>query len=1147
MEGDSVSTWSRLENPASTGPDMLVDTTGPLTPPPHTDSPPSPLPPTSSTEHQQNGSSNNAQCCGRDMLGCLPPKVIKRILYVVDANGFASLVLLNKEWRRVSDLPELYRHHLDGCIGGVLVNEDAPRPWASEDLYQLKRRFAQEARRNLFESFLRPQKTLVNLISVSASSSSAFPQGEAFQFAFSANGRQLLALSSSRILVIGLSTNPLSVRYELKTLRRPVTATILDDASLLAVVSSNHQVNIYRLEDGNVRLIQVITLDEVPRTITLSPEGAVLAIAYDGGIEVHALGQNSLATDRRAVRCFDIDVLSFSRDGLMLVGSSTNASDTKMVSISPPLYTDLDSEIPSTELQSRMWTTQILFPDINVGYNNMAIVPSTTSDQGSTWIVGYDAELKVFRLGQIDDAQGGAVYFVGPGADGARKEPGPSLLPAASCNGEVLALGFQRSGVWLYGIPNIADRSPTTNLVWEQNWNTKPACTNSQRLNKVVKPPSYLVHGCTLSSMTDVMVTKWVGNTTQGAPGNHDSHRLVAAAPGGVNSILGKMGNDQVPTDGGRIMIFDFERSPTDGKTVDITIEVGEVEPTPLPERDSNLDVEVELERRRTQVNRRGRGLGRTRNAVIGRSATLARHRASIDSTYEPTAPTGIHRTSISQPNSPTDGNLTIDFQSVDSPYSNTQPRSQDILSRAATAAAGNRGRPRYQSSGSFGTRRALVPHESDADNWVPPPPPYTPDAEGPLPEHIRRTLLPSMTEPLPGGTGSNSSPTLRRSQTSRFGSMTQNVTQRIGPSIGRMGSLSVGTLSRIRRPSEARNEESPIEANDVPHHPPSSSRRGPSDGSHTRNTSSDNRPMDQQVQPVGRSSLIPSNLARQIDARGAVRPNVTVPAPRLITTPHGPVPMRDFSPSAFSYVPPGETNPRRRSYLSGAALQERLDRPTPPTPLESPQSPINPPRVIGRNGPTHHLVSDQMSPPSTTTPPTPPPPQEGSLAGSSAQYNPQRAMEPSSQTLAATPNTSSPLRERLQNGTLPPPRQSSKHPPSRQNTNNMSPIAPKPYAISTPNLLSREPRRMETIYSIRSNQEVRRSRPRSSDIPRRKPVAGTSFFDKHTGRVISSSHSDAGPIGRRMRHEDMRDGMSEWSQPEGEKKKKGGSKCTIM
>lgn len=72
-------------------------------------------------------------------------------------------------------------------------------------------------------------------------------------------------------------------------------------------------------------------------------------------------------------------------------------------------------------------------------------------------------------------------------------------------------------------------------------------------------------------------------------------------------------------------------------------------------------------------------------------------------------------------------------------PYDNQQPRSQMSLARAATVAAVSPANRRHlralpfrplEYSRADGSGQREVPHESDADNWVPPPPAYTAKAE---------------------------------------------------------------------------------------------------------------------------------------------------------------------------------------------------------------------------------------------------------------------------------------------------------------------------------------------------------------------------------------------------------------------------------
>lgn len=89
--------------------------------------------------------------------------------------------------------------------------------------------------------------------------------------------------------------------------------------------------------------------------------------------------------------------------------------------------------------------------------------------------------------------------------------------------------------------------------------------------------------------------------------------------------------------------------------------------------------------------------------------------------------------------------------EALDAPYTHASPRSGTTLRRAATAAAVNRQRnPLPPAAGHVEYRRAdgraEHPHESDADNWVPPPPPYSKeDPVVDLPSFLRHTPIPGI------------------------------------------------------------------------------------------------------------------------------------------------------------------------------------------------------------------------------------------------------------------------------------------------------------------------------------------------------------------------------------------------------------------
>ncbi|KAL2867986.1 F-box domain protein [Aspergillus lucknowensis] len=719
----------------------------------------------------------------------LPRTVIERILYVADASTFASLALLNRKWRRISDSPLLYAHQLSLCPSFALsqkATEDGPTQ--PDDLIFLKRQFFSEIRRNGFDVFFRPHQTLIKLISTSMSSSTAFPHGEAFRFAFSQDAQLILCISSSRIIVLDVASEPAAVKHELKTSRRPLHATILDDGSLLAVVSSSHQVNIYNLSSTEARLIQNLKLNDVPRALAFSPTGGVLAIAYDDMIEVYAIGERALATERRAVRCTGVDSISFSSDGVILLGSSDDPRVGNLVTITVPLYGEPDADFSVKDVQIQMWTTQILFPDTVNNYSLACLLPLHTEGEGS-WILGFDNQLGAYRAIGVNNSGTGTAYFVSPTLEDGLELP-PMMLASSDSQGELVALGFQNSGIWVYGLPDRLDIAPVAQTSGDlqirpgsretRSTDITDLRTNLGRLQRTITRPKVLIKGHRVTDMPGVTAARFVRhNNSMG-----EQRRLAAVAPGGVDRAM--FGEEDVPLDGGRVLLLDFARSVTNGGFTELIIEIGEAEPKLLREPNSSLDVEVELERRRTRLHRGNSAAVMRREAreSYPAASSSSRGRPRRNSFYLSPASSEVGEGEI--PAIP------------DSPYDNTQPRSQDTLRRAATAAAASRRRavnePRHVYPETPVPPIFQIPHESDADNWVPPPPPYTREPTAPLPDYLRRTLLP----PPTGRTraSSNTAETIRRSLSTRF--LTDSSSR---PSLHRLNTVTGQSLaSRMRR-----------------------------------------------------------------------------------------------------------------------------------------------------------------------------------------------------------------------------------------------------------------------------------------------------------------------------------------------------------
>ncbi|ERS99827.1 hypothetical protein HMPREF1624_03192 [Sporothrix schenckii ATCC 58251] len=414
----------------------------------------------------------------------LPDEIIQQILLATDSNAFASLVLLNSKWRTVSQQAHLYAHHLARTPTFLASNykslfnrlkslqqsaQDGSTTAADQQdrhdrlLADLRRAFARQVKRCRFDAYLRPSRTLVRLVSNSISSSSA-PGGEGMQFQASPRGHHLLAYNSSRIYVLDVRSaaapHGVEVVRELKVLRRPAATCIRDDASVLAVLLTEMQVDLYDLQKSPPRRIQSIILDHSPRAIALSPCGSVLAAAYEGGIEVSSLRPGALATDRRAVKCDHVDALAFSFDGTQILGTSVHAAQPNTVILTAPYY-DPGSQMSSDDL-SALWTTSILFPNTSRDCSH-AVLLQDSSREEAFWTFAYDRSFETFRAVRIDDLRNGTTYFTGPiptAASPARLLP--CTLPSASYHGDLVSAGFQGKDIWLYGVPEDLDAVPTS-------------------------------------------------------------------------------------------------------------------------------------------------------------------------------------------------------------------------------------------------------------------------------------------------------------------------------------------------------------------------------------------------------------------------------------------------------------------------------------------------------------------------------------------------------------------------------------------------------------------------------------------------------------------------------------------------------------
>ncbi|KKY38280.1 putative f-box domain-containing protein [Diaporthe ampelina] len=509
----------------------------------------------------------------------LPEEIIQQILEAADPSSFASLILVNSKWRNASQQGRLYALQLMRCPSYSMSHKKPPNG-AQHNLPALRTLFAREVKRNLFDAYLRPNHTIVKIVSNSISSSSC-PGGDGMSFSPSPKGHFLLAYNSSRINIIDLRGPTLKVERELKILRRPAATCVKDDGFLLAVLLTEMQVDLYDLTQRPPRRTQSIILDHSPRTIALSPCGTVLAAAYEGGIEVQSLGSGALPTDRRSVKCDAVDALAFSFDGTQILGTTVQSAQPNTVILTAPYY-DPGSHLSSDNI-SALWTTSILFPNTSRDCSHAVLIQESAHDEAA-YAFTYDRSFETFRAVRIDDLRNGTTYFTGPLPNTPlQAKLIPCTLPAASLCGDLVSAGFQGKEVWLYGVPEDLE------AVSDTSSNNLDVAANPDVVHRRLR--NTFVEGFKVTELSGVSAVKWVA----GFGDSSLKERLVIAAKGAVPAkpITDEDGIDF--EDGGRLTLVDFDYGLEDGRVAEITVEVGLEEPEVLEEEHRDMATEVAI------------------------------------------------------------------------------------------------------------------------------------------------------------------------------------------------------------------------------------------------------------------------------------------------------------------------------------------------------------------------------------------------------------------------------------------------------------------------------------------------------------------------------------------------------------------------
>jgi hypothetical protein len=612
-----------------------------------------------------------------------------------------------------------------------------------------------------------PYRTsVIELVSISATSS-ALP--ESFGLTISSKGRWLVAYSSAALYILLAEELPAfsNVCRAFRIRRKPL-AVAITDVGKYAVLTSSYKIEVYECGDGSPsslyginRKTQTLLLNNEARTIAFSSGGEMVAAGSDQGIEMVGLGMGS-GLNRRQINCGYLETVVFSSDGksLLATAPARKSRTSTFLTISASFDQGfLEEEAVEEQPIGKQWISQLLFPE-KLAARQAVFLPDPSNGQVSE-LIGFNPQSEQFGI--FDTAMkmfNGKTLGIPDDVTWSRSQRFDDTLPAVSKTGLHIATAVrlkESSEIWTYEMSS--------------QWREEDLPSSSLSIANAELTP---IHRLLLPSRGDnappesIICLRWIETS-------ESVERLLAL----INTVNLSMPEDVVPTvapaASGKVMVFDFKQCPTDATQLGlqkVTINLDEFSLTEnLADDDVNLEQEVDIVRRRTQVQRSQQRQRDTSGLPSPRLNQLRRSLSSSSRNGPVTSPSDIDPhsnrprrrrsfSSVSDMSEDTEGGA-IGI-ALDEPYSHSAPRSQFTLTRAATVAQNspaarmhlrtlpNRPLQYRRADGMRASGAREVPHESDADDWVPPPPPYseTPDQPGPnaislaVPEAVRAAVL---------------------------------------------------------------------------------------------------------------------------------------------------------------------------------------------------------------------------------------------------------------------------------------------------------------------------------------------------------------------------------------------------------------------
>ena len=597
--------------------------------------------------------------------------------------------------------------------------------------------------------------------------------------------------------------------------RKPTAVTISDPGHVLAVLWTPHKLDIYSLYAGegsvessrHIALVRSINLSWATSTIAFDPANKLLATGNEEGIELIPVTATGPII-RRQLACSLLSSVAFSDDSKSLIAThfARKGEPTTIISVRTEeegaYADDQDFDLERQDVH-QAWIQKINFSQPLPKVKQATFGPRLPEWDDPLSLFAFDPETSRFGIYDLIKKK-----FTGHKVRGKENDDEPDPYPAGLYHQIIPAMNYDNTHVALIRNQRLGSYGSMTApevcvYRFPDSWryDVFPASLHQEILiNPAIRVCLYDRRNEGLDSVT-VSRCLWLNST-----------KLVVLMNSSAHSENSNSDPTQDPVAAcGQICVLRLLASEHDSvssswpepvfpsrKTIRLD---DQLELEDFPDERLEFEQEVALQRSRTVAQRRQQqSREQQRSSRYGPSSSRA---SRID--------TQLNRSSMMSQRSRRRSSDSGEVIVADEPYSQSQPRSQFSLQRAATVAAASPANRRHLAAlpnVPLQYRRAdgrgELPHESDADDPRPPPPPYSQYPDQPGPGAVSLALPPTLevqlTRPRVGPQRTSAGPNVSAPNSS----LPFNIPRRTPSRLAVPGSLSTSmTFPAGRRPTQ--------------------------------------------------------------------------------------------------------------------------------------------------------------------------------------------------------------------------------------------------------------------------------------------------------------------------------------------------------